>query len=279
MDYSKTLLQEIDNVLEEYPEATVAVFVDDPATETRVSVKGDRLFHAASTMKIPVLIELYRQVELGLLSLDDSVRLENKFRSIVDGSEFSIEDDSDDEIYHRLGQYMSFRDLAYQMITVSSNLATNLLIDKLSADSVQATSEHLGTKNMRTLRGVEDLKAYDLGQNNRATARDLGTLLIALRDGRAVSARADSAMIQTLLDQQFKGMIPSGLPPDVRIAHKTGSITRIHHDAAIIYPLDSSAYVLVVMTEGVEADSVSSELGGDISMRVLRVLRGASLTE
>ncbi len=278
MDRSKSINDAIDPLLADYPDATVAVFIDDPATNTQVSVNGDRLFHAASTMKIPVLIELYRRVKSGDVSLEDSVRVENRFRSIVDGSPFSIADDSDDEIYHRLGQQMSFRDLAYQMITVSSNLATNILIERLNADSVQATSERLGTENMQTLRGVEDLKAYDLGRNNRATARDLGTLLTALRDGKAVTETADSAMIDMLLDQHFNDMIPAGLPPDVRVAHKTGSITRIHHDAAIIYPPDSPAYVLVVMTEGIEEDSVSSVLGSLLSERVLGVLRGTPIS-
>jgi beta-lactamase class A len=256
-----------------YPDAVVALYLDDPVTETTVAINSDRLFHAASTMKIPVLIELYRRAETGDLSLDDSLQIENRFASIVDGSEYSIEDDSDDAIYERLGTRMSFRDLAYQMITVSSNLATNLLVGYLGAESIQATSERLGTRKMLTLRGVEDLKAYERGLSNRTTAGDLAVLLTTIKEYRAVSPVADSSMVALLLAQQFNSMIPRGLPEGVRVAHKTGSITEIHHDAAIIFPPDGTSYVLVILTEGIADQGESSDLGADISAMIYRMLR------
>jgi beta-lactamase class A len=226
-------------------------------------------------MKVPVMIEVYRQADLGRFSLDDSIQVVNAFRSIVDGSPYSMDlgEDSDESIYEQIGRPMSIRDLVYQMITVSSNLATNLLIDYVSADSVQATSERLGTARMQTLRGVEDLKAYERGLSNRATAADLATLLDALRRGTAVSPDADRAMVGVLLDQQFNTLIPAGLPGDVRVAHKTGSITEIHHDAAIVYPLDGPPYVLVVLTEGIADEAVSAALAADIAAAVHAAIR------
>ena len=190
------------------------------------------------------------------------------FRSIQDG------DDSDDAIYEQLGTPMALEQLAYNMITVSSNLATNLLIDFLSADSVQTTSERLGTTHMQTIRGVEDLKAFDLGMSNKATSRDLALLMELLRTGTAVSVESDAAMREILNNQVFQTMIPSGLPAGVRAAHKTGSITAIHHDAAIIYPPDSEPFVLVIMIQGLQDHEASSLLGSEITRYVYKNLRG-----
>ncbi|HMB93112.1 MAG TPA: serine hydrolase [Rhodothermales bacterium] len=271
-----TLQDSLEALIAQHPEATVAVAIRDLQTGTTLDILGDRPFHAASTMKVPVMIEIYRQAEAGRFALDDPLLVKNAFRSIVDSSAFSIEDDSDDAIYERLGQKMSIRDLVYQMITVSSNLATNLLIDFISADSVQATSERLGTTTMRVLRGVEDIKAYRQGLSNSATANDLATLLNALREGEAVSPEADSAMVAVLLDQQFNEMIPSGLPADVRTAHKTGWITEIHHDAAIVYPAQGEPYVLVILTEGIPEQSDSATLGAEIARLVHQALRSTA---
>jgi beta-lactamase class A len=269
----EALARTIDELVSETPGATVAVVARDPETGVRYELLPDRLFHAASTMKVPVMIEVYRLAEAGELSLDDSLRVENSFRSIVDSSLFAIGDDSDDVIYGRLGTRMAIRDLVWQMITVSSNLATNLLIDHVGAAAVQAGSEALGSTHMQTLRGVEDLKAFEQGLSNRATAADLATLMEAIRDGRAVSPGADSAMVEVLAAQQFGSMIPAGLPEGTRVAHKTGSITAIHHDAAIVYPPGGAPYVLVIMTEGIEDEGESAELGAAITAAVHAELR------
>lgn len=272
-DASNSLQATLEALIAARPEATVAVVVRDPRTGTMLDLNGSRSFHAASTMKIPVMIEVYRQATLGRFALDDALVVKNEFQSIVDGSTYHIEDDSDDALYERLGREMKIRDLVYQMITVSSNLATNLLIDFVSADSVQATCERLGTTSMRVLRGVEDIKAYRQGLSNSATAHDLAVLLDALRQGAAVSPASDREMIDILLDQQFNTMIPAGLPEGARAAHKTGSITRIHHDAALVLPAEADPYVLVILTEGFEEDAASAALGADITRVVHAALR------
>ncbi len=257
-------------------QVTVAVSVVDPSTGFELHVNGDRLFHAASTMKVPVMIEVFRQVIAGRYAMSDEIVLRNEFRSIVDGSLFSIEDDSDDASYAHLGSPMSLADLTYNMIIVSSNLATNLLMDVLSADSVQATSERLGTTHMQTLRGVEDLKAFEQGLSNRATSKDLARLMTHLMNGTAVSRQADASMRQILFDQRFNDMIPAGLPPEVRVAHKTGQITRINHDAAIVYPPNAEPYVLVILVEGMDDHAASAALGARIARHVHEHLRGGA---
>lgn len=260
--------------------AVVAVSIVDPAEGAEAGggasyhMNGDRLFHAASTMKIPVMIEIFRRAERGDFAMDDTIVLRNSFRSIVDGEPFSIGDDSDDASYDKLGQPMTIADLTYNMIIVSSNLATNLLIDELTADSVQATSERLGTTHMKTLRGVEDLKAFERGMSNRTTSRDLALLLTHLMNGTAVNARSDAAMRQILFDQKFNDIIPAGLPEGVRVAHKTGQITRINHDAAIVYPPGGDPYVLVILMEGISDHDASARLGADVARAVHVHLRG-----
>lgn len=267
------LRKEISSVLPAYPDATVAVSVRDPHTGIDLDIRGDRLFHAASTMKVAVMMAVFQQAEAEALSLSDSLRVENRFRSILDGSEYAIEDDSDDVIYSRLGTRMSIRDLVYQMITVSSNLATNLLIQHVSADSAQALIDRLGNERMKVLRGVEDIPAYRAGLNNQATSSDLALQMETLMKGSAVSPEADGEMVQILLDQRFNDMIPAGLPVDVKVAHKTGLITRIHHDAAIVYPPDAPPYVLVVLTGGIEDPDESAARGARIARIVHTLLR------
>lgn len=267
------LEETIRGLIADYPDGVVAVAVRDASTGRSVDIESDRIFHAASTMKVPVMIEVYRQASLGRFQLSSEIEVNNSFRSIVDDTPYRIEDDSDDEIYEHLGEDLPISELVYQMITVSSNLAANLLIDFVSADSVQSTIERLGTRHMKVLRGVEDIKAYSLGLNNTATAADLALLLELLQSGEAVSERADAAMIDVLLDQVFNEMIPAGLPEGIDVAHKSGWTSTVNHDAAIVYPLRGAPYVLVVMTEGL-GDEKASRLTADISRAVYEHLRG-----
>ncbi len=255
--------------------ASVSVFVHDVESGLVYEREADRVYHAASTMKVPVLLELFRQAETAAFSLDDSVVVRTRFRSLADSSVYQLDrrTDSDQELYERSGEPVAIRELANRMIHVSSNLATNLLIDLVRADSVQTTMRRLGVRTMQVLRGVEDLAAFRQGLNNTVTARDLGTLLAAMARGEAVSPAADSQMVEILLAQHFNEMIPSGLPEGTRVAHKTGQISAIHHDAAIVFPAEGGPYVIVILTEGFLRDTDSARIGSEISRAVYRALR------
>ena len=231
-------------------------------------VDADKPFHAASTMKVPLMIELFRQADAGTLKLDDPVSIVNTFHSIVDGSPYRLSegDDSDREVYANIGKTMTFRQLNEAMITVSSNFATNLLIEKLGVENVKATVRRLGADGMKVLRGVEDGKAYEKGLNNETSARALLVLFERLAKGEAVSPSADREMIEVLARQKFRDAIPAGLPAGIRVAHKTGSITRIQHDAGVVY--GSRPYVLVVLVRGVEDGNVAKALIADVSRAV-----------
>ncbi len=208
-------------------------------------------FHAASTMKTPVLIELYKQAEQGKFSLSDSILVKNSFYSIVDSSAYSlhIDDDSESELYDQVGQKRTIADLAYDMIIVSSNLATNLLIDLVDARKVTQTMRELGAPDIQVLRGVEDIKAYEKGLSNSTTAYDLMVIYEKLASGEAVNEQASEEMIDILFDQKFNEIIPALLPEEVRVAHKTGVITGVHHDSGIVFLPDGRKYVLVLLSK------------------------------
>jgi len=263
------------------PARAVGVYYRDLATGDSLTVGSDVRFHAASTMKIPVMIQLFRDRDAGLLSLDDSITVTNTFHSIVDSSPYQLDvsDDSDSSLYKRAGggQRASIRELIELMETVSSNLATNLLIAKVDAKRANATAHALGADSILVLRGVEDGKAYRAGLNNTTTARDLGILLAAIANETAASARSCRDMLAILGRQHFNEGIPAGLPAGTRIYHKTGWIGQVvYHDAAFVEPPPPSGgrvYVLVVLTGGIQKDDDAHALARDVSKLVFEARR------
>lgn len=233
-------------------------------------VNADTSFHAASTMKVPVMIELFRAAERGALAMDDSLLLVNRFASIVDGSPYALsaDDDSDSLVYARVGQRATVRWLTERMIVRSSNLATNALIALVGGERVTATMRALGASRIEVRRGVEDGPAYRAGLNNTTTARDLATIMAAIEEGRAASPASCRAMRDILLRQEWNDRIPTGLPPGTRVAHKTGEITATYHDAAIVYPEAHRPYVLVILVGGVEDEQAATALHADIARLV-----------
>lgn len=233
--------------------------------------------HAASTMKLPVMMEIFRRVKEKKLGLREPVEVKNRFASIIDGSEYSLSksDDSDEDIYKRIGQTMTVAELVDHMITRSSNLATNLLIEKVGPQSVMTLLKQLGANDLQVLRGVEDSKAFQAGRNNTTTASDLMLLLKLLAEKKFLDARSCEAMITVLLGQHFNDGIPAGLPPGTRVAHKTGSITKHNHDAAIVFPPGRQPYIIVVLTRGLADEKRSSQLIADLSRTVWQALGGS----
>jgi len=227
--------------------------------------RADETFHAASTMKVSVLIELFHQAKEGKLKLNDAIVVKNEFHSIVDGSIYKLDpaDDSEADLYKAKGKTRTLSELAELMITASSNLATNLLVEKLGVENIRAEVHALGADGMNVLRGVEDGKAFQKGLNNTTTARGLAVLLTAIAEGKAVDAESSQQMIAILERQKFNEAIPAGLPPGTRVAHKTGDITKIHHDAAIVFA--ERPFVLVVLVRGIADEKESYALTAAIA--------------
>ena len=255
------------------PATAVGLYYRSLGRADSMLIGANLRLHAASTMKIPVMIQLFRDADAGLVRLDDSIRVHATFPSLADGSPFTTrkEDDSDSTLYVRIETRASLRELLDLMITRSSNLATNILIERVGAERAQRTARMLGAWSMQVLRGVEDGAAYRAGLNNTTTARDLGALLGAIADGRAASRSACDSMLAILGRQEFNEGIPAGVPPGTRVAHKTGWIGEVvYHDAAIVYPASGGRYVLVIVTGGIKEDTVAHHLVADLSRLVYR---------
>src|SRR5258706_2728816 len=266
-----SLSARIDARIAEAPARAVGVYYRDLTTRDSLTVGALTRFHAASTMKIPVMIQLFRDRDAGRLSLDDSITITNTFRSIVDGWPYVLDvtDDSDSSLYKRLGQRAAIPQLIELRETVSSNLATNLLITRVDAKRANATAHALGADLILVLRGVEDGKAYRAGLNNTTTARDLGVLLAAIANGKAASPASCREMLAILGRQQFKEEIPAGLQPRTLVYHKTGWVGQVvYHDAAIVDAARGRRYVLVVTTGGIQKDEDAHALVRDISKLV-----------
>ena len=265
-----SLLQQIEERAAREPGALVGLAYIDLGSGDTLFINADTSFHAASTMKVPVMIELFRGAGKGSFRMDQELLLVNQFASIVDGSAYSLDRnaDSDSTLYNRIGDRVRVDTLLRLMITRSSNFATNTLITLVGAEDVTRTMRSLGAMRIRVLRGVEDGKAFEKGLNNTTTARDLAIILRALEKGEAASRTATREMLGILLAQEFNERIPAGLPAGVKVAHKTGDITAIAHDAAIVYPPGSSPYVLVVLTRGIQDARKSDKLIADLSALV-----------
>ncbi len=255
---------------ERSPGTFAVAFSDLADTSRTLLLNAKEEFHAASTMKTPVLVEVYKQAAQGKFNLTDSLIVKNEFYSIADSSVYSLseEDDSELELYTKTGQPVRIYDLCYDMIIRSSNLATNIVIDLVDARKVTQTMRELGAMDMQVRRGVEDSKAYQQGLNNTTTAYDLMLLFEALGKGELVGPEACNQMLDILLNQKFNEVIPAQLPEGVQVAHKTGWITSVRHDSGLVLLPDGRRYVLVLLSKGWESDELATEIMANVSRLV-----------
>ena len=253
----------------------VGVAFHDYETHRSWSCHGDLWFHAASTIKVPVLLGVYGAIHGGLLSEESRVHVRNRFFSLVDGSRFRIDADRDanPDVQRAIGRTMQVKELAHHMIATSSNLATNLLIDVIGLEVMQRILAplHLGGVELR--RGVEDELAWQAGINNRVTANGLLQALRLIAEERAYSAAISQRMLDILHQQQFRDGIPAGLPEGARVAHKTGEISTAAHDAGIVFLPDRDPYVLAILTQWPPDAGRRREVIARISQSVFEHLR------
>jgi beta-lactamase class A len=237
--------------------AEVGLAAHNLGTGEEILIQPDQFFHPASIIKVCVMMEAFRQARQGLFSLDDPMLIKNEFISIADGSIYalSVEDDSEKDLYEHIGEEFPIRELIFRMITISSNLATNLLIERVTPQRTTQLMQELGTSDVIVRRGVEDNKAFRLGLNNAASARGLMRILLKLAKREVVSLQDSDEMIKILLQQKFNEMIPAQLPANVRVAHKTGWNDDLYHDAGIIFPPSRKPFVLVILTRGCKSET------------------------
>lgn len=256
--------------------ADLGISFYDAETTIQWSYNADQYFHAASTMKLAVLLGVFRQVERGELQLEAPVHVRNRFTSIVNQEPFMLDlgRDADPDVYGHLGKTLTVRELAYWMIIKSSNLATNLLVDVVGIPVIQHSLDELEVDGVKVLRGVEDARAFDAGLNNEVTANGLLKLLRLIADGKAYSQKACDEMLEILLDQQYRSGIPAGLPKAARVAHKTGNISTVHHDAGIVYLDGRKPYVLVILT-AFPAEQGRGTAVAEVSRDIFNTLAGS----
>jgi beta-lactamase class A len=250
VDASSTLNEELERLAGERKPRAIAVAVHDVQSGLRFSLQGDRWFHAASTIKVAVLVAVFRAADEGRLRLDDSLHVRNRFISVADGSPFHLSRDSDamPELYKRIGRVAKISELAEGMIVASSNLATNLLLDYVTVEYARNILRNAQVDGVELRRGVEDHAAHEKSINNQVTANGLLRLLSALR-GDFLSAKSKEQAIRILLEQRFDSMIPAGLPAHAVVAHKTGEISTACHDMGIVYLPEREPYLAVILTE------------------------------
>jgi beta-lactamase class A len=270
-----SLYRNVLKIKEEHELENLGISFYDSETTIQWSFNADHYFHAASTMKLAVLLGVFRQVERDELTLESQVHVRNRFTSIVNQEPFMLDlgRDADPDVYGHLGKTMSVRDLAYWMITKSSNLATNLLVDIVGIATLQQALDEMDVDGIRILRGVEDQAAFEAGLNNEVTANGLLKLLRLIAEGRAVSQQACDEMLKIMLDQQYRSGIPAGLPKAARVAHKTGNISTVHHDAGIVFLDDRKPYVLVILTQ-FPAEKARGTAVADVSRDIFSTLAG-----
>ncbi len=247
-----------------------AVAFKDLQTGDTLFINERKLIPAASTIKIPVMIEAFKQVQEGALSFEDSMRVTNHFTSMVDGSNYTLYFRRRPYLYveRRFNKKVSVHDLVYYMITVSSNLATNLLIDKIGPERINLTLQELGAMDTQVVNGVLDSVARARGQDNMTSAHDLMVILDAIVQKRVVSYEACDQMIDILLQQRHRDRIPAKLPAEAKVAHKTGTMNRLYHDAGIIFLPDGRAYILAILSQGVSSHQRCLTVMSDISRMI-----------
>lgn len=275
VDLASSLNEELERLSAESKARSIAVAVHDLESGWRFSLRGDRGFHAASTIKVAVLLAVFRSADEGGLRLDDSLHVRNRFFSAADGAPFHLNRDSDamPELYESIGRTAKISALAEGMISSSSNLATNLLLDFLGVEYARKALRDGQVGGVELRRGVEDHAAHEKGINNEATANGLLKLLSAIR-GDFLSNESKQEVIRILLAQRFDSMIPAGLPAHATVAHKTGEISTACHDMGIVYLPEREPYIAVILTEFESEQEGRRETVAAISQLIYRSLVG-----
>jgi beta-lactamase class A len=270
---NETLRQACERIMEESKAVAYAVALVDYEDGFRFALNADRRFHAASTIKVAILLAMAKAFDDGRIRPDDTLHIRNRFLSAVDQTPFRIDAESDGypQLHRLIGRTAKISDLTEWMIVSSSNLATNLLLDYLTVDYSLQVLRNAGVSGVDLRRGVDDSKAHEQNFNNETTAQGLLDLFAALRGDFLSKANRD-LVINILLQQRFNSMIPAPLPAHASVAHKTGEISTACHDAGIVYLPEREPYILVVLTEVAAEANGRREAIAKISEEVFRCL-------
>jgi beta-lactamase class A len=216
---------------------------------------ADRWFHAASIIKLAILVAVFDAAEQGRFMLGSRLHVRNRFLSAADGLPFRIDAtrDNDAEVHAAIGRTMQVRKLARRMIITSSNLATNLLFNLVGLDAARESMQRLEIDGVDICRAVEDERAFVKGLSNRMTPGGAIGLLRTIVAARGISPESADEMSNILLDQQLRGalgpVLPDNIRPIARIAHKTGEISTVTHDAGAVFMPGRPPYLAAIFVE------------------------------
>jgi len=269
----ENLRRRIDEISAERNLTAVSVAVYDYRTDRSFDIEGARWFHAASVIKLAVLLGVFKAVDNGVFRLDDPVHVRNRFRSVVDGAVYRVERDrdGDNECHRRIGRTMQIAELSRAMIVRSSNIATNLLLDLLGLELVRRTLSTAGIEGVKMVRGVEDHAAFERGINNEMTPVGARQILRVMHEEGFLRHESRERIHEILLAQEFNAMIPAQLPDNVKVAHKTGEISTHSHDAGLVFPQSHEPYIVAIFTR--------SETGADQRTRAVAQISAAIYAE
>ena len=210
------------------------------------AVRGEEPFEAASVIKLPILVEVFRQLESGEAREDErfTIAKEDKLPSCGALN------------YLHTGLTVTLMDLAVLMIILSDNTATNLLIRRLGMERINDTIRGLGMETTRLRRLLFDSEAAARGVKNTISPGETGRLLAALYRGEVVSPAASARMLGILKDQRLNGKLPFWLDGKVACAHKTGEDKNITHDVGILYA--PRPFVLCICGDPVDAPALNA---------------------
>ena len=277
-----SLKTSIEKIAKDSGARAISVALHDFETGFELRYDADRWFHAASTIKVPILLGVFAAIDRGDLLPHSRVHVRNRFLSVVEDIPFRVESgrDANSAVHNAIGKMMRVDELAYHMITTSSNLATNLVLGVIGPQSVNETLRALHLEEGIDLkRGVEDELAFDKGINNMVTANGLLRILVMLAAGKAFSPALSRRMMDILHGQEFNQGIPARLPKGARVAHKTGEISTVAHDAGVVYLPKRKPYALVILTEWDPTTSGRSRTIAAISHTIYEALTRGPLDE
>lgn len=219
-----------------------AVAACNLGTGEQILIHPDEVFPSASVIKIPVLAALMAARDEGLLQLTNRATVRQS--DIVGGSGVLLE--------MHTGLEVTLEDLANLMIVVSDNTATNMLIDRVGVDYIEAFLQSHHFERTKLQRRLFDMEARARGRDNLLTARDVSRLLEMIYRHKIPPLTPESCehCMEIMGRQQCRDKIPLLLPKSAKVANKTGGLDDVSHDAAIVQPEGGSPYTLVVLSQG-----------------------------
>ncbi len=271
------LRAEIERIERKAGARALAVGLCDLESGTSFRYHASRWFHAASTIKVAILLAVFAAIHKGRMQAQSRVHVRNRFFSVVDGAPFRVESsrDANADVHAYIGKTLRVRELARHMIVTSSNLATNLLVDLVGLDALRASVKELEIDGVKLERGVEDNDAFDAGISNQVTARGMVKTLRHIEEGTAFSVEASARMLEIMHEQEFRSGIPAGVPDGAKVANKTGEISTVAHDAAIVYLPGRKPYAITVLTQWKPGSSGRHDTIARISRAVYNHLTAA----